>query len=525
MHRLLIALVCASVGTLAACTETGLPPVIDARDVAAKTGAPAMRRVTDAGTAIVPRQGSIEAVSDGVASPGELLVIEGSGFGRLPTVHVGGRAAEVLARVRGDGIVVRVPAGVPAGPIKIEVATTEGRAELPFVMRRLGVVLAEDKLRFVAVGADAVAAVQGELALPRARQVRVDSTGGAAIVLSDADSGSHVVVVDLGRAKPDILGSVAIVHRGQAIAAAANAPRIVVIGDGKLTVIDTTSLRRPVLYEPAPLPKQVHGVRRAELSPDGHELAILVDEGNRVVLLDVQNPAAPRFLSSVDVLPGERASLVHELAFSPNGQTLWVISGANSETFPQVIPTRVTALRLVSDAFANEPNEAAAGAQTTLHDLAVWKTQVVSGAGAPLSMVVGRPPDAGGSAIRTAPESATVYIAAAKSALFELRAGPIDDARLHHLFGAGGAGMVARGELGSAGGPVATTAEMLGAITIPAGGERALALALRVDPIVEIGVMSVPLDGRPGAVFTPLAPFAPRDVHPPFAIGDLAVQP
>jgi hypothetical protein len=483
--------------------------------------------VTDAGTAIVPRQGSIEAVSDGVASPGELLVIEGSGFGRLPTVHVGGRAAEVLARVRGDGIVVRVPAGVPPGPIKIEVATTEGRAELPFVMRRLGVVLAEDKLRFVAVGADAVAAVPGELAVPRARQVRVDSTGGAAVVLRDADSGSQVVVVDLGRAKPEILGSVAVVHRGQAIAAAANAPRIVVIGDGKLTVIDTTSLRRPVLYESATLPKQVHGVRRAELSPDGHELAILVDEGNRVVLLDVQKPAAPHFISSVDVLPGERASLVHELAFSPNGQTLWVVSGATGDTFPQVIPTRVTALRLVSDAFANEPSEVAppAGAQTQLHDLAVWKTQVVSGAGAPLSMVVGRPPDAGGSAIRTAPESATVYLAAAKSALFELRAGPIDETRLHHLFGAGGAGMIARGELGSAGGPVATTAEMLGAITIPAGGDRALALALRVGETVEIGVMSVPLDGRPGAVFTPLAPFAPRDVHPPFALGDLTVQP
>jgi hypothetical protein len=40
-----------------------------------------------------------------------------------------------------------------------------------------------------------------------------------------------------------------------------------------------------------------------------------------------------------------------------------------------------------------------------------------------------------------------------------------------------------------------------------------------------MGVMSVPLDGRPGAAFTPLAPFAPRDVHPPFAFGDLAVQP
>jgi hypothetical protein len=206
-------------------------------------------------------------------------------------------------------------------------------------------------------------------------------------------------------------------------------------------------------------------VRRAELSPDGHELAILADDGNRVVLFDVSTPAAPRFISSVDVLPGERASLVHDLAFSPNGQTLWVVSGANSDTFPQVIPTRVTALRLVNDAFGNEPNDAGPPAEpgrAPVHDRAVWKTREVSGAGAPLSMVVGRPPDAGGSAIRTAPESATVYIAAAKSALFELRVGPIDEARLHRVLGTSGAGMIARGELGSAGGPVATTAELLG---------------------------------------------------------------
>jgi hypothetical protein len=523
MQRFLIAALFCS---LAACTETGLPPVIDARDVAAKTGTLKVRRVTDAGTAIVPRSGTIEAVSDGVASPGELLVIEGSGFGRLPTVHVGGRATEVLARVRGDGIVVRVPAGVPAGPIKVEVTTTEGRAELPYVMRRLGVVLAEEQLRFVAVGGDAVAAVPGELALPRGRQVRVDSTGGAAVVLSDADKGSRVVVVDLGRATPDILGSLAVAHRGVALAAAANAPRIVVVGDGKLSVIDTTSLRRPVLYDPAPLPKEVRSVRRAVLSPDGHELAILADEGNRVVLLDVQKPAAPRFVSSADVLPGERASLVRDLAFSPNGQTLWVVSGASAETFPQVIPTRLTALRLVSDAFANAPSDVAPPPEAgRSHDLAVWKTQVIAGTGAPLSMVVGRPPDAGGSAIRTAPESATVYVSAAKSSLFELRAGPIDDARVHRVFAANDAGMVARGELGSAGGPIATTAELLGALTIPAAGERALAIALRVDKGVELGVMTVPLDGRPGATFTPLAPYAPRDVHPPFAFGDLAVQP
>jgi hypothetical protein len=85
--------------------------------------------------------------------------------------------------------------------------------------------------------------------------------------------------------------------------------------------------------------------------------------------------------------------------------------------------------------------------------------------------------------------------------------------------------MITRGELGSTGGPVVSTPELVSAMAIPPGERRALAIALHVDKDLQLGVATLPLDGRPGASFTPLGPVDPKEVHPPFAFGDLAVQP
>src|SRR5688572_8804565 len=104
------------------CAGGGLPPVIDPADVAPQAGAPRITRIRDAGTVNLPRTGAIDAITDGVASPGELLVIEGRGFGRQPTVLIGQRGADVLARTRGDGVVVRVPAGVESGLVDVTVS-------------------------------------------------------------------------------------------------------------------------------------------------------------------------------------------------------------------------------------------------------------------------------------------------------------------------------------------------------------------------------------------------------------------
>src|SRR5258708_5929001 len=86
-----------------ACGCGGWPQVVDTRSLFGG-GSPSIGSIRDLGGAVPPESGSFVGEPDGVASPGEHLLIEGSGFGKQPTVTIGGRAAEVVARTSGGGI-------------------------------------------------------------------------------------------------------------------------------------------------------------------------------------------------------------------------------------------------------------------------------------------------------------------------------------------------------------------------------------------------------------------------------------
>ena len=118
------------------CAGAGFPEVIDANEVGSSLGGPSIDRVRDAGNVRVPGIGAWKGESDGVACPGELVVIEGGNFGRLPTVSIGGRATGVMARTAGGGIVARVPTGVPSGKILVVVSQPKGRAQKELMVRR-----------------------------------------------------------------------------------------------------------------------------------------------------------------------------------------------------------------------------------------------------------------------------------------------------------------------------------------------------------------------------------------------------
>ena len=517
-------------GGLTACGTAGLPQVMDARDVHPASGTPRITRIRDIGTVLLPRTGVFAAISDGSASPGELLLVEGNGFGRQPTVSVGGRAAEVIARVDGDGVIVRVPAGAETGMVDVGVTTAGGVAKLGTQLHRRVVALFDGRVRFASIGHDGVAAPSRELAIPGARHVRVDSTGGIALVLGDSADASAITVVDLGRTDPVSLGQLALGYRASALAVAAIAPRFAAVGDGKVTLFDTTSLRRPVMFDTVALPKEARGIRAAELSPDGKVLALLLADGNRLLSIDVTTPTSPQVSSILDVLPGERQSLVRDLAFAPDGQTLWIVSGASAETHPQLVATRITAVRMLT---AYAEGDASAAAVEPGHpidrmrrQLAVWKSQVVPNTGAPLALSVGKAPDQQGSAIRSAPEAATVYLTAVKAGAFDLKRGDVDLARLRKALVGNDVGTIARAELGGGGGPVAPTPELLGPLVVPAGDKRVLALALHLtDGGVQVGVDDVSLETGGSARFLSLGTLPATQVRPPFSFGDLAIQP
>jgi hypothetical protein len=178
------------------CAGAGFPDVIDPNEVSSSLGAPSIDRVRDAGNVHLPGVGAWKGESDGVAGPGELVVIEGDNFGRLPTVSIGGRATTIVARTSGGGIVARVPTGVPVGKVSVSVSQPKGRAQKDLLIRRLAVVVHDGKLHFLEVGKDGLRLMGAPLTVPGAGTLRLAADGGAAYLLAN----DKLVAVDLGAA-------------------------------------------------------------------------------------------------------------------------------------------------------------------------------------------------------------------------------------------------------------------------------------------------------------------------------------
>src|SRR4051812_13929298 len=126
--------------TLAGCGHAGFSEVVDDARLPPAFGPPRIERIRDVGGVKLPTAGAWQGESDGIAVPGELLLIEGENFGQLPTVSIGGRATAVVARTGNGGLVARVPSGVPVGDVAITVSHPRGRSTKSFPLRRYAVV-------------------------------------------------------------------------------------------------------------------------------------------------------------------------------------------------------------------------------------------------------------------------------------------------------------------------------------------------------------------------------------------------
>ncbi|HZS38647.1 MAG TPA: hypothetical protein VFF06_17570 [Polyangia bacterium] len=523
--------------TFSACAGSGFPDVIDATHIATSFGAPEIERIRDAGSTRLPMQGPWRGESDGVAAPGELLLIEGGGFGRQPTISIGGRATAIAARTDGGGILVRVPTGAPVGEVEISVSQAKGRARKTFRLRRLAVVVHDDSVRFLEVARDGAKLLPASLALDGASLVRLSHDGSAAFVLqSRAARGDQIVALDLGAAGgPRVSMERPLSHRATALAAAEDAPVFVAVGEGKLTLFDAAYAPRPAPYPATALPKEFAGARAFELSPDGKVLAALVPEGNRLVVADVSQPPSIKFVTAVDLLPAERLPLVTDLAFSSDGETLWVVSGDNAATMPSVQPTRLTAVRLLVD---GTNTTGGARARITEKLISVWRTQTVPGASAPLRLAIARgQPLASGTTIRMPPEKAAVFVTALADALFKL--GELD---LSTAAGAKAAlklwhppapGMMVRADINGGGGPLFTTPQIMAAVDLTPDAQLVVATSVRVSPapatdsvVLDFGVTVSPIWGTPEPLFLSFGPLrGSSSLKPPFRLGEVKIQP
>lgn len=543
----------------AGCATSGFPDVVDGRDLSTAFGAPRITRIRDAGAPRLPQTGAWKAEPDGVATPGELLVIEGDNFGRLPTVSIGGRATTIVARTDGGGIIARVPTGVPAGNVPIVVSQPKGRAEKRFPVRRFAIVVHAGKVWPVVVTRESAQPLGKPLAVDGARLVRLSADGGAAWLVATRADGDHLVALDLcAPGGPRVTTDRKLTHHAAMFAAAMDAPVAALVGDGEVTMVAARDPQAPALFEPFDLPMGAKGPRAVELSPDGKLLALLVSEGNKLVALDVSSPPDDKVVTSVDILPDQKLPLVTDLAFSSDGETLWIVSGDNGRSLPALQPTRLTAVRIVageatapvaaaapasavaSAAATAVPAKAEPGATTRsgARLLSLWRTQSVPGAAAPIHVQVARgQPLASGTTIRMPPEKAAVFVTSVNDALFKL--GELDVSKpagmkaAHKLWHLPSPGIMVRADINGGGGPLFTTPEVMSALDLTPDAQLLVATSARVSPapatesaVLDFGITVAPIWGSAmHPLFLPLDKLAPAELRPPFAIGDVRIQP
>ncbi len=392
----------------ASCGSSAWTEIVMPQDLSEASTQPQIASVRDLGGVDVSIDGVLhtDRPSDGIATIGEALWILGTNFGRQPTVQIGKRPAAVLSRTANEGILVRVPTGTPSGLQPLVVSNERGAAEKVITVRRYVVGLAP-KPGTVAWGE---VTADGPVALNftdifEARFLRLSADGRAAYVLGGP--GAVLTIFELpaptqplmvGRqdlGAPLVLGLVA----------ATTAHVLAVVRQDDVIVFDISSPLRPIRRPSRDLPPSLRKARpgRVEMSPDGALLAFTTAVRNEIFVVDVAQLGAAgdrAVLATLALEPDVRAAVLNDIAFSPDGRTLWVVSGDNAESRsigPQ--PTRAYALRV---------NRDRAGLRL---DLA--RTVTIDSAVAPVRVSTGRTmPLASGATIRLPPEKATVYITA-----------------------------------------------------------------------------------------------------------------
>lgn len=482
----------AALGLSAGACGGPLSQIVEDRwEIAPASGAPDISEIIDLGGSDVPLRGQLRLEgSDGVATIGETLWVRGRSFGRQPSVSVGGRPAAVLGRTRDGGALVRVPPATPIGPQPVVVSNELGKGEKAVPVRRYAAMISGGGGQ----GGSRVAWIELGVAGPIA--AGVTASQGAALLAMSPD-GRAAYLADPRRSTVEVLEIPAAqrprsVHKVEladappapgvgnrahpanpigALSAAARAPMLAVVRADDVVLLDLTSPLSPARSMPRSLPKAVRdaGLVASEISPDGKLLAAITGQGNRLLVLDLVPRGQAPLVAELALAPDVRVGILIDVAFSPDGQTLWVISGdtpASRPSGPQ--PTQLYAVRL----------RGSARAQVEL-DLA--RTVRIPDAVEPSRLSTGRAlPLASGAAIRLPPERAPVFLSArepstaagaASAAIFRVEA----DDQATRAAGAPGAA---------------------GRVDLSPDGRWLLAPITGIDGSGQ--VVAAPADGRPG---------------------------
>ena len=391
-----------------ACGGPGAREIVGLEDVPGGSDAPKIVKVTDLGDlpALPPRGELSIKDSDSKFAIGELVLIEGSGFGKLPAVKVGGAPVAIEARTGNGGVVGRIPAGIDAGAAEVAISSGGGRDATTIEVERHGLLVdrATGNVHVVAFGADDRVAVRGSFAMPGAVAVAFAPGGAVAYVAANPPGGAttstiHVIALTASGGPKLLRQRHLPIARVTAIATARAAPVGAVVGSGKLVVLDLEVPRGPTPGSPFPL---VGDGGALAVHPKGSRAVVLSPHDNHLTPVDLTRPDAPRIERPVDLLPGEREPMSIDVEFAPGGDEAWAVVGDRKESVAGgTHPTRLVVVSWET----GEPR--------------VLRAAELGASGAPVGVAVGQTESVGSAtAIRSTRRRAPIVVATVNQKLW-----------------------------------------------------------------------------------------------------------
>ena len=400
---------CVSVGVIALISGCGSGhgprDVVVPRHISEGGGAPELSQVTDMGDLeSLPARGPLPQLNkDGLFTIGELMLVEGDDFGKQPAVKVDGRPAQILARIGNGGIVSRIPPGVRTGEVEVEVSNASGSDATRIAVHRHAVVVDASRgvVHVVDVDSHGETVATSSFELPGARDVAFSSDGQVAYVAADASKPVLGVVAMAAPGGPRLVRNIEVPSdRAMGVVTTPDSTLVAVVGGNAVTLFDSTDAPFPRFLAEIILPD---GARAVAVDPAAKFVAAVASEKNQLTIIDVGQPASPKIADSVSILPGETVPLIRDLAFSPTGDELWVLTGDSREsTVAGSRPTTVVAVK-------PDPTQ-----------FVVSRQVPVAAAGAPLTMAVGHRETVGAATvIRSNRRRGAIVISAANRALVQ----------------------------------------------------------------------------------------------------------
>lgn len=353
-HAMMVSLLLAL--SIAGCKKTNPWMVYDARNLPKPSGAPKVTHIKDIGTVRVLEGKPVEpGASDGVFVPGELAVIRGKNFGRMPSVAFGKKAVDVLARLEDGGIVVRFPLGLESGEISMSVNTPKGSGTKKIISKRfaLASIVGMEDTVLLEITTTGVKDTKQKLKTGKVSDIAFHRYGAQAYLGSPT---GEITVVDFSAEQtPKILEKKSS-SQGKLVGMAApyDADRLLTVVNDVMTIWDTSLPKNPSPWRSIKLPPNAskNNIIDVAVTPDGNTAVLLLAKINGVILADITDPRNVRWFDPVVVHVGDdNPLLVRRLEFirkesipavkaqgagggggASGTQELWVLSGDNSDS-------------------------------------------------------------------------------------------------------------------------------------------------------------------------------------------------